>query len=124
MKKLNYSRASYYMAGRFKEIRSEIKSLARHQNFAGVMQALVNHIKSLQAMGQEAKVKRYICYVGKIYSRGNDYVQYIIENLFVRSLGSLQRRASPTSWQAVMCGMPKAFTEIYQKQVNEQIFKK
>ncbi|KGE12556.1 DUF7674 family protein [Sphingobacterium deserti] len=119
MNKLNYLKASHRMAGHFKEISGEIISLAQHRNFAGVVQALVNYLKSLQSIGQEAKLPRYICYVGKIYNRGNGYVRYMIENLFVRALGSLERRSSSTGWQAIAKRMPKTFTEIYLKQINE-----
>jgi len=119
MNKLNYLKASYRIAGHFKDISKEIKSLAQHQNIAGVVQALINYLKTLQSIGQEAKLPRYICYVGMIYSRGNDYVRYMIENMFVRALGSLERRCSAAGWKAIAKCMPKPFTEIYIKQINE-----
>ncbi|MFD2969134.1 DUF7674 family protein [Sphingobacterium bambusae] len=121
MRKLNYSRASYYLAGRFKEIRIEIRNLARHRNFAGVVQALVNYLKSLHSLGKLDKVSRYIDYLGKVYNQGNTYVQYIIENLFVRSLGSFQRRSDPACWDEMTRKMPKVFIEIYQRQMNEHL---
>lgn len=117
MKKLNYFSASYFMAGKFKGIRSEIKGLAQKRNFAGVVQALVNHLKTLQAQGDLKKVINYITYLGKVYSKSNAYVQYMIENLFIRSLDSIGRCGSSLSWHSIYKQMPQSFVLIYQRQL-------
>lgn len=120
MKKLNYVRASYYIAQHFSEIRKEVIQLKRQRNFAGVLQALINHLRELHTSGDLELVSRHINYLGRIHAKGNAYVQYLMENLFVRSLRSFQRLAAPAVWQQLYSKMPKLFIAIYEQQVNEQ----
>ncbi|MEJ5053651.1 DUF7674 family protein [Sphingobacterium sp. MYb382] len=120
MKKLNYVRASYYIAQHFSAIRMEVKQLRRQRNFAGVLQALINHLRELQTLGDLDLISRHLNYLGRIHAKGNAYVQYLMENLFVRSLRSFQRLVSPEAWQELYRKMPKLFIAVYEKQINEQ----
>lgn len=108
------------MACRYKEIRCEIVLLARKKNFAGVLQALVNHLRFLQAKHDLAKVSRYIKYLAPIYDKGNKYVQYLIENLFVRSFGSLRNHSGREEWAILYAQLPTRFAAIYEQQINEK----
>lgn len=60
MKKLNQYRAGLFMVLHYREIRSEIRPLMRKHNFAGVLQAIVNHLRTLREEGNIDKICRHI----------------------------------------------------------------
>lgn len=101
------------------EIRSEIRPLFRKHNFAGVLQAVVNHLRTLKDQGNIEKIGVHIRFLGKIYERGNHYVRYMLENLFVRSLRGLERRSVEAEWLSIQAHMPVMFLNIYQAQKKE-----
>lgn len=115
MRKLNYLRASYFMAMRFKDLRSGIQRLTKQRNFAGVLQLQVNHLRTLQEAGSLKQLQSHIAYLGKIYQKGNSYVQYIIENLFVRSLKSLEKNSRVGEWERIYAQLPPSFASLYDK---------
>ncbi|WP_447952073.1 DUF7674 family protein [Chryseobacterium koreense] len=116
--KINEDRAAVYIAEHHKEIGKEIRELSSNKNFAGILQAVVNLIRCLLEKGEFAKIIRHIKYIGWIYQRGNDYIRYIIENLFVRSFEGIRRRCSPSQWQQLYAEIPKSFQAIYLIQNN------
>lgn len=116
--KINEARAAVFIAEHHKEIYHEIKELSAHKNFAGILQAIVNLIRTLQEKGDFMKIITHIKYIGWIYHRGNDYIKYIIENLFVRSFEGMRKRCSSNQWKQVYAEMPKAFQVIYRSQTN------
>jgi len=119
MKKLNRWRASYFIALRCKEIQHDVRALARKKNFAGVLQTIVNQLQMLHAKGEVARGRRYIHHLAYIYDRGNAYVQYMIENLFIRSLRSLKRKSSADEWTTCYKQLPKSFVAIYDRQLDD-----
>ncbi|ADY52142.1 MULTISPECIES: DUF7674 family protein [Bacteroidota] len=116
--KINEDRAAVYLAEHHKEISNEIRELSAHKNFAGILQAVVNLIRCLLEKGEFTKITRHIRYIGWIYQRGNDYIRYIIENLFVRSFEGIRRRCSPNQWQQLYTEIPKPFQVVYLTQNN------
>ncbi|MDA3613819.1 DUF7674 family protein [Polluticaenibacter yanchengensis] len=116
--KVNEDKAAIYLAVHHKEISEEIKKLSSVENFAGVLQAVVNQLRRLLDTGEFAKITRHIKYIGWIYKMGNEYIKYIIENLFVRSLEGLRKKCSPAQWQRIYTDIPKSFQVIYQAQNN------
>ncbi|QBQ42852.1 DUF7674 family protein [Sphingobacterium psychroaquaticum] len=116
MKKLNQYRAGLFMVLHYREIRSEIRPLMRKHNFAGVLQAIVNHLRTLREEGNIDKICRHIRFLGRIYARGNHYVKYILENLFIRSLRGLERTSTNTEWGTIQQHLPLMFLSIYAEQ--------
>ncbi|MDR3008820.1 MAG: hypothetical protein LBV59_12845 [Sphingobacterium sp.] len=112
MKKLNQYRAGLYMALHYREIRTEINFLLRKHNFAGALQAVINHLRHLSTERNIDKICQHIEFLGTIYGRGNHYVKYILENLFVRSLGGLQRISTVHTWTVIEARLPVPFLEI------------
>lgn len=55
MHKINESAATVYLANQYGEIKEEINELYAHKNFAGIFQAIVNHINSLISKKQTQK---------------------------------------------------------------------
>lgn len=116
--KVNEDKAAVYLAVHHKEISDEIKKLSSGKNFAGVLQAVVNQLRSLLERGEFTKITRHIKYIGWIYNVGNEYIKYIIENLFVRSLEGIRKKCSPEQWQRLYTDIPKSFQAIYRAQNN------
>lgn len=113
MKKLNKYRAGLYMTLHYKEIDSELRLLMRKHNFAGALQAVVNHLRALSAAGHVDKLCHHIQFLGTVYCRGNRYVRYLLENLFVRSLVGIKRIYSTEEWQAIEHRLPPSFVQIH-----------
>ncbi|WP_422663633.1 DUF7674 family protein [Sphingobacterium sp. UBA3549] len=110
------------MALHYKEIRSEINFLLRKHNFAGVLQAVINHLRHLITVRSTDKICQHIEFLGTIYGHGNQYVKYILENLFVRSLGGLQRISTVHTWTLIEARLPVTFLEIRKGQQIHNLF--
>ena len=118
MDKINENTASTYLANQYGEIKAEIDELSTRRNYAGVFQAIVNHINLLLSNGQTKKVAIKIRPIGWLYKRGNEYIQYIIENLFVRSFEGMKRRCTSEQWNAVYQLIPTNLRNVYQQQIQ------
>ncbi|PUV25838.1 hypothetical protein DCO56_02370 [Sphingobacterium athyrii] len=116
MQKLNQYRVGMYLILHYREIRSEINLLIRKHNFAGALQAVVNHLRVLSADRNIDKLCRHIHFLGTLYNRGNHYVKYMMENLFVRSLAGLKRIYSAEEWTRIEYRLPLSFLEIQKRQ--------
>lgn len=121
MRTLNRYRASYFIARHCTAIQNDLHALAEKKNFAGLLQAIVNHLRILHAQKQFAEINSYINHLGCVYNKGNSYVRDMIENLFVRSLGSLKRRSSAEDWIFVYDHLPKPFARVYDRQIFEDL---
>lgn len=116
--KINEEKAAVYLANHHKEIGEEIRELSVSRNFAGILQAVINLIRDLLTKGEFVKISRHIKFEWWIYQRGNEYIKYIIENLFVRSFEGIRKRCSISQWQRLYEEIPKPFKVIYQTQNN------
>lgn len=116
--KINEDVAALYIARHHKEIGGEIRLLSLKHNFAGVLQAVVNLLKSLIEKGRTEKAIHHIKYIGWVYQRGNSHIQYLIENLFVRSFESIRKRCAPEQWKLLYVEIPQAFKTFYLTQNN------
>lgn len=116
MKEINENTASVYLAHHYGEIKAEINELSMRKNFAGVFQAIVNHINLLLSKGQTGKIGIWFKFVGWLYKRGNEYVKCIIENLFVRSFDGMKRRCTTEQWIYMYQLIPKNLKHVYQLQ--------
>ncbi|MBW7960613.1 hypothetical protein H3C65_03940 [Patescibacteria group bacterium] len=121
MKTLNPKAAANYLAKKCPDIRNEIMKLSKAQNFAGVMQAVVNYLRTLLADAKLKVIGREIGFVGKVYQRGSDYVKDIIENLFVRSFKGIQKRCTSEEWTYLYPKIPADFRKIYLEQNTTQL---
>lgn len=124
MHQLNENTASTYLAHHYGEIKDEIGELSTRKNFAGVFQAIVNHINLLLSKGQVEKIARSIKFIGWLHKRGNGYVQYIIENLFVRSFVGMKRRCTAEQWIYMYQLIPNNLKNIYQLQNTNYLTQK
>ncbi len=124
MDKINENRAGVYLAFHYGEIKEEINELSSRKNFAGIFQAIVNHINLLIIKGQTEKIGIRIKLVGWLYKRGNEYVQYIIENLFVRSFEGMKKRCSAEQWSYLYASIPNNLKNIYQLQTKNYLTQK
>ncbi|SJN46846.1 hypothetical protein [Sphingobacterium sp. JB170] len=121
MDKLSENRASAYLAFHYGDIKEEINKLSTRKNFAGILQAIVNHINILLTNGQAEKIGVRIKIIGCLYKRGNEYVQYLVENLFVRSFTGMKRRCTAEQWAYVYQTIPKNLKNIYQLQTKNNL---
>lgn len=106
--------ASYYLAGVLPEIDMQILRLAFRANFAGVLQAIINFQRKQLHMHRAEGVANAAYYVGIAYSRGNQSVRYLIENLFIRSLGKLSEHCSQQEWAYILNNIPDPFCQLLQ----------
>lgn len=113
MDTINEDTAGTYLAYHYGEIKDEINELSTRKNFAGIVQAIVNHINSMLTKGKAEKIGTQIKFIGWLYKRGNDYVKYIIENLFVRSFEGMKRRCTTEQWIYVYQLIPNNLKQVY-----------
>ncbi|NQD71600.1 hypothetical protein HP439_12795 [Sphingobacterium shayense] len=121
MNNINENAASFYLAYHYGEIKEEISKLSDHKNFAGIFQAIVNHINLLLSKGQIEKIGTKIKFIGWLYKRGNVYVKEIIENLFVRSFAGMKRRCTAEQWIYIYQLIPSNLKSIYELQNNNYL---
>lgn len=113
MDTINENKATDYITAYYKEIHDEIRQLSSRENFAGILQAAVNFLKLLLTNGQIQKIGDRIKVMGWLHKRGNDYVKFIIENLFVRSFDGMKRRCTTVEWNNLYKGIPVALKKVY-----------
>lgn len=119
MQKINQKKTVKYLKELYPEIKNEISSLSDCNNFAGIMQTTVDHLKNLLEQSKIQSVIRNIKRMDWIYKRGNSYVRYIIENIFIRSFESLRRKSNPQQWRFLYQEIPSGFKNIYFEQVRK-----
>lgn len=124
MLKISENAASVYLANQYSEIKEEINELYAHKNFAGIFQAIVNHINSLISKKQTQKIGVRIKFIGWLYKRGNEYVQYIVENLFVQSFKGMKKRCTTEQWLYIYKIIPKNLKTIYLLQNKNYLIQK
>lgn len=117
---INENKASAYLENHYDEIKEEIHKLYVHQNIAGIFQAVVNFLRFLLESGQVNKIGKCITVMEPLYNRGNEYLRYIIENLFIRSFDGIKRRCSPDEWSDLYRQIPLNLKKVYTKQEQEQ----
>jgi len=113
MNNINKDIVASYLTSHYNEINDELQDLSSHQNFVGMFQAIINHINVLLTSGQIQKIGTKIKLIGWLYKRGNEYVKYIIENLFVQSFIGMKRRCNPQQWADLYNMIPTNLKQIY-----------
>jgi len=123
MRKINEKSTVEYLKAFYPAIRPQITELSERNNFAGIIQTTVDHMKNLLEQARIQSVIRNVKRMDWIYKRGNSYVRYIIENIFIRSFESLRRKASPQQWKFLYQEIPTEFRNIYinQNQKDQQL---
>lgn len=116
MDTINENIATDYITAHYKEINNEIRQLSNHKNFAGILQAVVNFLKSQLTNGQIQKIGDRIKVMGWLHKRGNDYVRFIIENLFVRSFDSMKKSCTTPEWEDLYKRFPLDLKKVYAAQ--------
>ena len=116
---INRNKAAKYFANYYPEIKEEIRFLSLRKNFAGIIQSIINYLFHLLEQSKQIIVVSKIKEMGWLYTRGNNDVKDLIENLFVRSFRAMQKRCSPAEWNFILEKCPIAFQNIYQNQINK-----
>lgn len=116
MDTINENKAIDYITIHYKEINDEIRQLSNHKNFAGILQAVVNFLKTQLTNGKIQKIGDRIKVMGWLHKRGNDYVRFIIENLFVRSFDSLKKSCTAPQWEDIYKRIPLDLKKVYAAQ--------
>ena len=116
---INRNKAAKYFANYYPEIKEEIRFLSLRKNFAGIIQSIINYLFHLLEQSKQIIVVSKIKEMGWLYTRGNNEVKDLIENLFVRSFRAMQKRCSPKDWNFLLEKCPIAFQNIYQNQINK-----
>lgn len=119
MQKINQKKTVEYLKAFYPDIRNEITNLSDRNNFAGIMQTTVDHMKDLLEQTKIQSVIRNVKRMDWIYKRGNSYVRYLIENIFIRSFESLKRKTNPQQWRFLFQEIPADFKNIYMEQTRK-----
>lgn len=106
---MNNEEATRYLAAKMPELGTQIHGLSRDGNFAGVLQAVVNHQHSLLASHRVAKVTETIRQLWQIYLRGNETVRFLVKNLYLRAQLCLEQRCNRKEWKYIMVRIPAGF---------------
>lgn len=115
---INRNKAAKYFANYYPEIKEEIKFLSRQNNFAGIIQSIINYLFQLLEDSKQRIVAAKIKDMGRLYRRGNHAIKDLMENLFIRSFHAMKKRCNPQEWNFVLEKCPAVFQKIYQNQIN------
>lgn len=126
MTEINENLATEHLKILYPSLQNEITELSAQNNFAGIIQSTVDYLKVLLKESKINVVNRNINVMEWIYKNGTSGVKSIIENLFVRSFGSLKKQSNANQWNLVYQYMPVKFQQIYlnQTRLDEIMFKK
>lgn len=116
MRRINEKSSVEYLKAFYPDIKPEITALSQRNNFAGIIQTAVDHLKNLLEQSKVQSVIRNVKRMDWIYKRGNSYIRYMIENIFIRSFDSLRKKASPQQWKFLYQEIPADFRTIYLNQ--------
>ncbi|MFL9833867.1 DUF7674 family protein [Chryseobacterium terrae] len=125
-KEINENGAIEHLKVFYPTLQQEIGQLSAQNNFAGVIQATVNHLKNLLQQSKINIVNHNIKMMDWLYRNGTQNVKQIIENLFVRSFRSFKKQTDIHQWNVLYQYMPVSFQKIYVKQskMDEILFKR
>ncbi|WP_228446786.1 hypothetical protein [Chryseobacterium sp. 3008163] len=87
---INETQAIEHLKIFYPSIQNEISQLSAQNNFPGIIQSTVDYLKVLLKESKINIVNRNIKMMEWIYKNGTFNVKHIIENLFIRSFGSLK----------------------------------
>lgn len=117
-KKMNEEQAALYIALHHQEIGNEIQVLSSHKNFAGILQVVLNRMKSLLERNKLQKAIRLIKNIARLYRKANEKVTNLIENMIILSFSRIAQRCSTKEWQILYANVPKSFKTVYCSQNN------
>lgn len=125
-KAINENGAIEHLKIFYPSIQNEITQLSAQNNFAGIIQATVNYMKSLLNESKINIVNHNIKMMDWLYRNGTQTVKHIIENLFVRSFRSFKKQTDIHQWKIMYQYMPVSFQKIYtqQERMDAIMFKK
>jgi len=123
---INETQAIEHLKIFYPSIQNEIAKLSAQNNFPGIIQSTVDYLKVLLQESKINVVNRNIKMMEWLYKRGTFNVKHIIENLFIRSFGSLKKHTDNQQWTILYQYMPIEFQQIYlnQTKLDEMMFKK
>ena len=123
---INETQAIEHLKIFYPSIQNEISQLSAQNNFPGIIQSTVDYLKVLLKESKINIVNRNIKMMEWIYKNGTFNVKHIIENLFIRSFGSLKKQTDSQQWNILYQYMPVEFQQIYlnQTRLDEIMFKK
>ena len=119
LNKINRFTAVEYLKVFFPSVRREIVTLSEQNNFPGVMQVMIDDMKTDTQKSNVQKINISIKRMYWIYKNGNSYIRYIIENLFIRSFASLRKSLKPQQWRFLYQEIPKDFRMVYSEQTKK-----
>ncbi|MCW3159816.1 DUF7674 family protein [Chryseobacterium oryctis] len=116
MQTINQKTAIEYLKFFYPRLRKEITQLSIQDNFAGVIQTIIDYLKNLLQESKISIIAHHIKLMDCIYRNGNCYVRSIIENLFIRSFESFKKHAKIQHWRLLYQYMPVSFQIVYNEQ--------
>lgn len=119
MRRVNEENMATYLAHDCREIEEEIDLLSKKHNIAGVLQAVVNFLRTLLLTDRLKDVCLHIRFLGQVYQKGDKYVRYLIENMVVRAFEGFRRQCSQQQWEQLYGRIPYQLRGVYQQQVIE-----
>lgn len=125
-KVINESGAIEHLKVFYPSLQKEIVQLSAQNNFAGIIQTTVDHLKNLLKESKINIVNHNIKMMDWLYRNGTKNVKQIIENLFVRSFRSFKKQTDTNQWNLLYQYMPVSFQRIYVKQnkMDKVLFKR
>lgn len=125
-KVINESGAIEHLKVFYPSLQNEIVQLSAQNNFAGIIQTTVDHLKNLLKESKINIVNHNIKMMDWLYRNGTKTVKQMIENLFVRSFRSFKKQTDINQWNILYQYMPLSFQRIYVKQtkMDEVLFKR
>ncbi len=115
---MNEEQAALYIALHHQEIGNEIQVLSSHENFAGILQVVLNRIKSLLEGNKLQQAIRLIKNIARLYRKANDKVTTLIENMIILSFSRIAQRCSTKEWEIIYANVPKTFKTVFRSQQN------
>lgn len=110
---MDKKQASFFLMGKCTQISIQLGSLASKSNFAGILQALVNHFHSLIEKAEIPTMVNYLYMISRVYRKGDEETRFLVENLFLRAQHGIKRRCTGDQWQYYYEHMPLALRKAH-----------
>lgn len=95
------------------EVTKEIQKPSSMDNFAALLQGVVNYLRDRLSLHEIGKVRYTMAFMGWVYTASDEKARELVENLFIRSFGSLKRHCAKAEWEDIESSIPQRLYTVY-----------
>jgi len=103
---MDKTQASFFLVQKCTQISTQLGALASKSNFAGILQAVINHFHSLIEKAEIPTMVNYLRTISRVYRKGDQETRFLVENMFLRAQQGIKNRCTGDQWQYYYGHMP------------------